>query len=144
MKHVLSINSFGCYLQAWKISVVILWSVALYYASSLEWIKRRKNRSDVSRWNIHSGSFSCPISLAPTEGTCTGLVCSDWSIRVSFMLVLVSLSLHRNWSFFIELFQHIYGWVVIILYAQRYFLHDTYCCLHSTSISFIAGGREVI
>ena len=47
---------------------------------------------------MHSGSFSNPISLAATEGTSSGLDFSSWSIPVSFMLVLVALSLHRNLS----------------------------------------------
>ena len=70
--------------------------------------------------------FSYPISLAAAEGTCSGL-------EYCFTLVLVILSLPWNLTFFIELFQHIvYGWIVMHLYAQRYFLHNTYCCLHST------------
>ena len=73
------------------------------------------------------------ISLAATEGTCSGLEFSGRSISVFFMVVVVFLSHHRNLSFFIELFQHIvYGWVVMLLYAERYFLRNTYCCLHST------------
>ena len=44
---------------------------------------------------------------------------------MSFMLALVTLSLHRKLSFFVELFQHIvYGWIVMLLYAQRYFLYN--------------------
>ena len=75
--------------------------------------------------------FSYPISFAAVEGTCSGLEFSGWSITVSFMLVLVILSLHLNLSFFIELFQHIvYGWIVMLLYAQRFFLHNTNCYLH--------------
>ena len=31
----------------------------------------------------------------------------------------------------------------MFLYAHRYFPHNTFCCLHSTSIAFIPGGREV-
>ena len=89
--------------------------------------------------------FSYPVSLAPTQGLCSGLEYSDWSIPVSFMLVLFTLSLHRNLSFLIELFQHIvYGWIVMLLYAQRHFLHNTYCCLHSTYIALTTGEREVI
>ena len=57
-------------------------------------------------------------SLAATIGGCSGLDYSGWSIQVSFILVLPILSLHRNLSFFIELFQHIvYGWIVMLLYA---------------------------
>ena len=87
----------------------------------------------VFRGKMHSDSFCYPISLDATEGTCSCLEYSGWSIPVSFLLVLVFLSLHRNLSFFIELFQHIvYGWIVMLLYAKRYFLHNTFCCLHST------------
>ena len=71
--------------------------------------------------------FSYPLSLAATGGTCSVLEYSRWSIPVSFMLVLVTLRLHRNISFFIDLFQHlVYGWMLMLLYAQRYFLHNTY------------------
>ena len=78
-------------------------------------------------------SYYSGSSYYPTEGICSGLEFSGWSLPVSFTLVLVTLSLHRNLSFFIELVQHIvYGWIVMLLYAQRYFLHNTYCCLHST------------
>ena len=73
---------------------------------------------------MHYGSFSYPFSLTATEGTCSGLEFSGWSIPVSFMLVLVTLSFHRNFSYLIELFQHnVYGRVVIFLFAQRNFLH---------------------
>ena len=44
--------------------------------------------------------FSYPFSLAATEETCSGLKFSGWSIPVSFMLVVVTLSLHRKLSFF--------------------------------------------
>ena len=67
---------------------------------------------------MHSGSFCYPVSLAATKGTCGGLEFSGWVIPVSSMLVLVTLILHPNLSFFIELFQRIvYGWVVMLLYA---------------------------
>ena len=131
MKLVSSIKSIRCYLQVCKVSNITFWSVA-FYASCLEWINSGKHRSDVYRWKMFSGPFAYPISLAATEGTCSGLERSCWSIPVSFMLVLVNLSLHRNLSFSIELFQHIvYGWVVMLLYAQRYCLNNTYYCLHS-------------
>ena len=77
--------------------------------------------------------FCYPISLAATEDTCSGLGYSGWRIPASFMLVIVILRLHRDLSFFFEFFQHIvFGWIVMLLYAQQYFLHNTYCCLHST------------
>ena len=82
---------------------------------------------------MHSSSFFNPLSLTATEGTCSGLEFSGLSIPVSFMLVLVTLSLYRTLSFFIEWLQHVvYGWIVMLLYAQRYFLHNTICCLQST------------
>ena len=146
MKFVPSINPFFCYLQAGKLSVVILWSVAFYYPSCLDWINRGKHRSNVFQWNLHSGSFFYLFSLTATEGTCSGLEYSGWSIPVSLMLVLVTLSFQRNLSFFFGLFQHVESctlnracWIVMLLYAQRYFLHITYCCLHSTKISSRAG-----
>ena len=78
-------------------------------------------------------AFFYPISFAATEGTCGGLEYSSWSLPVFFMLAPVFLSLHRNLQFFVGLFRHIvYGWIVMLLYAQRYFLHNTYCRLHST------------
>ena len=46
---------------------------------------------------------------------------------MSFMLILVTLSLHRNLSFIIELFQHVvYGWVVML-----YMLSDTFYIIHN-------------
>ena len=133
MKFVSSIKSFRCYLQACKVSVLILWSFAFYYAFCVEWINRGKHHSDGLRWKMYSGSFLVQLVLPLQKSTCSGLEYSGWSIPVSFMLFLVTLSLHWNFSFFIELFQHIvYGWIVMHLYAQRYFLHNTYCCLHST------------
>ena len=61
-----------------------------------------------------------------TQGTCSGLEYSGWSIPVSFMLILVTLSLHRKLSFFIEFFKHIvYRWMVMI-----YTLSDTFYIIH--------------
>ena len=57
MKIVPSIESFHCYLQACKMSVLLLWFIAFYYAFCLEWINRRKYRSDVFQWKMYSGSF---------------------------------------------------------------------------------------
>ena len=77
--------------------------------------------------------FSYPIKFAATEGTCSRLEYSGWIIPVSFVLVFVILSLHRKMAFFIELFQHIVcEWIVLLLYAQRYFLHNKYGYLRST------------
>ena len=76
--------------------------------------------------------FSYPISLASTEGTCSGSWYSGWSIPVSSILVLVTLSLHRILSFFTEMFKHfVFGWVVMLLCAQRYFLHNIQYWSHS-------------
>ena len=129
MKFAPSIKSFRCYLQACEVSIVILWSVAFHYASFLEWI----NKGNIVLMFSYEKCIPAllPISYRsfPTEGICSGSEFSGWSTPVSFMLVLVILSLHRNLSFFIELFQHIvYGWIVMLLYAQRYFLQTTCCC----------------
>ena len=82
MKFVSSIESFLCYLQACKMSVVILWAVAFHYASCLKWTNGRKHRSEVFWWKMHSRFFSYSISLAATEGTCSGSKYSGWSIPV--------------------------------------------------------------
>ena len=63
--------------------------------------------------------FFYPISLNGTEGACTGLWRSCWSIAVSSMLVLVSFEPASESAIFIELFQQIfYGWIAMLLYAQ--------------------------
>ena len=144
MKFVSSIESFFCYIQVCKMSVVIVWYVAFYYASSLKWVNRGKDRSDAFRWKMHSGSFSYPISLAATEGTCSDLEYSDWSIPVSFILALFTLSLHGILAFFIELFQYIvYGRIVMLLYARDFFMviHNVVYILHK-SLSQRGEGKQ--
>ena len=69
---------------------------------------------------------SYPISLAATKDTFGGSEYSGWSFPVSFMLILITLSLHRNLSFFVEFFQHIfYGWIVML-----FMLSDTFYIIH--------------
>ena len=77
--------------------------------------------------------FSSPNSLAATEGTCSGLEYSGWSIPLFFYANSTYFEHSSEFVIFIELFQHIvYGWVVMLLYAQRYLLHTKYRCLHKT------------
>ena len=72
--------------------------------------------------------FYYPISLTATEGACSGLWYSGWSIPVSSMLILVTFEPSSESAIFIVLFQHIgFGWIAMLLYAQGNFLHNT-CC----------------
>ena len=73
------------------------------------------------------------FSLAATECACSGLRYSGSSDPVFSMLVLATSRLQRHFSIFIDLFRHIhFGWIVLLFYAQRYFLHNTNCCSHGT------------
>ena len=139
----------GSGLSRWNLFHPLNYSVATYNLVKCQYFFSGPSHSTMRLfWNESLGAtsfrcfpmknvfrlFSHPISLQ--WGHCSGLEYSGWSIPVSFMLILVILSLHRNLSFFIKLFQHIvYGWIVMLLYAQRYFLHITFASLQSHKTS---------
>ena len=58
-----------------------------------------KHQLDICRWKSNPALLLFFFSLAATEDTCSGLWYSGWNIPGSSMLVLVTLSLHRNLSF---------------------------------------------
>ena len=103
MKFISFNKSFHCYFNAcnWQ----YLFSVPSHSTMRRVWNELLRGSiiqmfSDEKIFRL----FSHPISLTATEGIFSGLEYCGWSIPVSFMLVLDTLSLHRILSFFIKLF----------------------------------------
>ena len=105
MNFVLSINPFRYYWLACKCEY--LFCGQSHSTMRLVW-------NEIIEWNIsmmfpaENGFrlFFYLIGLAATEGTCSGLCYSGWSIPVSSMLVLVTFKPSPEFVMFIKLFRH--------------------------------------
>ena len=123
-------------------SVKTLCSTILYCASVRNEIVQGNIRPMFPNENVFRLSIY-PISPAATEGTCTGLCCSGWSIPGSFTSVPVTLSLHRNLSFSSRSSRKlVLDGKKMLLYAQQFFLHNTNVAymVHNSIIHVYVGG----